>query len=63
LGNLVLTPPPVAASEPPFAISKEVAFHAISGMYDNADPLLALLVGLQNIPEPSLNVVPPTPVT
>ena len=32
-------------------------------MYEVAEPPLALLVGFQYWPEPSRNVVPPTPVT
>src|SRR6266496_1827215 len=62
--NSVLTPPPLAASEPSvLAISAAVTFQAISGMYDRAEPLAELLVEFQKLPEPSLNVVPPAPVT
>src|SRR5690242_20678287 len=43
LENNVLAPPPAAESR----LTVAVSFHAVSGMYCNAEPLLALLVELQ----------------
>src|SRR5215470_15415364 len=42
-GKSILRPPPVEARCP----SKRVSFHAISGMYDRAEPLVPLLPGPQ----------------
>src|ERR1019366_3136201 len=58
LGKTVLAPPPPAPGLPGV-----LSFHTISGMYEMADPPLALLVAFQYWPEPSLRVVPPMPVT
>src|ERR1035441_1830980 len=58
LRKTVLAPPPPAAGLP-----GELSFQTISGMYEMAEPPLALLVSFQYWPEPSLRVVPPMPVT
>src|ERR1039457_7049131 len=58
LGKPVRAPPPPAAGLP-----GELSFQTISGMYEMAEPPLALLVSFQYWPEPSLSVVPPMPVT
>src|ERR1035441_4255347 len=49
LEKTVLAPPPPAAGLP-----GELSFQTISGMYDMAEPPLALLVSFQYWPEPSL---------
>jgi len=54
----VLAPPPPAAGLPGV-----LSFQTVSGMCEMAEPPLALLVGFQYWPEPSLKVVPPMPVT
>src|ERR1022692_269713 len=59
LGKTVLAPPPPAAGP----MAGELSFQTISGMYETAEPPLALLVSFQYWPEPSLRVVPPMPVT
>src|SRR5882762_639127 len=56
--NRVLAPPTL--DQKPGVIA---SFQTFSGMYDNADPPLALLVVAQYLPLPSLNSVPPTAVT
>src|ERR1039457_2323095 len=58
LGKTVLAPPPPAAGLP-----SVLSFQTISGMYEMAEPPLALLVAFQYWAEPSRKVVPPTPVT
>src|ERR1039458_10220612 len=58
LRKTVLAPPPPAAGLPAV-----LSFQTVSGMYEMADPPLALLVAFQYWPEPSLRVVPPMPVT
>src|ERR1035441_651351 len=58
LEKTVLAPPPPAAGLPGV-----LSFHTVSGMYEMAEPPLALLVVFQYWPEPSLRVVPPIPVT
>src|ERR1035438_1381433 len=58
LRKTVLAPPPPAAGLP-----GELSFQTVSGMYEMAEPPLALLVSFQYWPEPSLRVVPPMPVT
>src|ERR1035437_9670619 len=56
--NSVLAPPPVAAKRS----CATVSFQDFLGMYDNAEPPLALAVEAQYEPAPSTNSVPPTAV-
>src|ERR1039458_9333084 len=56
---MTLGPPPLASRR--FAAA--ASFQEVSGMYESADPRLALLDALQYVPVPSLKDVPPTPVT
>src|ERR1017187_5227817 len=56
---MTLGPPPLASRR--FAAA--VSFQEVSGMYESADPRLALLDALQYVPLPSLKDVPPTAVT
>src|ERR1035441_4259733 len=56
--NTVLAPPPPAAGLPVV-----LSFQTVSGMYEMAEPRLALLAAFQYWAEPSRKVVPPTPVT
>jgi hypothetical protein len=63
LENILLTPPPLAESDPPLAISVAVSFQVVSGIYETAEPLLLLLVEFQKVPDPSLKVLPPMAVT
>src|ERR1039457_11555 len=58
LGKTVLAPPPPAAGLPGV-----LSFQTVSGMYEMAEPPLALLAAFQYWAEPSRKVVPPTPVT
>src|ERR1035441_2411274 len=58
LEKTVLAPPPPAAGLP-----GELSFQTVSGMYEMAEPPLALLVSFQYWPDPSLRVVPTMPVT
>src|SRR5262249_47765192 len=56
-GKRRLGPPPPAERSP------ELSFHTRSGMYESAEPLLALLAAAQYAPPCSLNSVPPIAVT
>src|ERR1035437_1246976 len=54
----VLAPPPPAAGLPGV-----LSFQTVSGMYEMAEPPLALFAAFQYWAEPSREVVPPTPGT
>ena len=55
----MLEPPPPAERAP----SSAVSFHTRSGIYERADALFALFAAFQYELPPSLNSVPPIPVT